>query len=282
MKPVFLLQNNAYDRIGRLIAPCLDYCRENGAEFIDRSLTAEFDPDLLDVDTSSGVLVYGSVGWVRKFKSSARFGSWISYDGDAFATSAWTEHFGDRALNYGGQIETLERVTALLSAGAVLHVRPDRDDKAFNGGVYDRESWSGEVTRRRSEKGADLPSDLRCWVSSPAEIGAEARCWFVGGELVSGSLYRRDGQRLIQRLEEGPLMEAASVFADVHLPCRDIVMDVAETPGGIKLLEFNPIHSSGWYAGDVTRILDAWCRQLVYVASMGDRPCPPLQPGEAP
>ena len=41
---------------------------------------------------------------------------------------------------------------------------------------------------------------------------------------------------------------------------------IALTPEGYRVVEFNPIHSAGWYAANTARVLRAWfdwsCRNL--------------------
>jgi hypothetical protein len=34
-------------------------------------------------------------------------------------------------------------------------------------------------------------------------------------------------------------------------------MDVAMTADGYKVIEFNPVHGSGWYAVDIAHVLEA-------------------------
>ncbi|MCZ7860767.1 ATP-grasp domain-containing protein [Agrobacterium salinitolerans] len=257
---IFVLQNNSLDRIGRLVLPCVEYCTRHGLEFVDRSLTVDLDVDQLDLDDSGGLLVYGSVGWAKRFKAS-RFGRWIDYDEDAFATSTWTPVLGERALNGTGEIMTVQEVTRRLASGGRLHLRPDRNDKAFAGGVFDAATWAEMLSEKRSSMSVVL-DETECWASATKTIDQEIRCWFVGGELVETSRYRLDGALVIERVDDPAIMRVASELGGRYLPRDNAVMDIALHGGEAYVVEYNKIHSAGWYAADVDRVLDAWVADL--------------------
>lgn len=264
-KPLFLLQNNYYDQLGRLIQPCLDFCNRHGFPFIDRSLTDAFDPDKVGIDLAKvpGVVIYGSVGWVKRCARSG-LAEWAYYDSQRFAATTWAPIFERQALNGDGEAQSLSEVLQRLQRGERLHLRPNRDDKAFNGGVYDAGSWDGMIAKRR-ERQQILPlSDLECWASPLKEITAEYRCWLIGGKLVDISMYREDGKLSIKRETSQKVHGAARDLASIHLPTGNIVMDVARTEDGFKVIEFNPINSSGWYAASTDDILARWCEAISY------------------
>ncbi len=256
-RPIFLIQNNYFDRLGRLIQPCLDFCREHDHDFIDRSLTDDFDPDALGVDWFQwpGVILYGSVGWVKRCRQSS-LAPWTFYDPDAFAASTWVPIFADEALNGDGfvtDLTSLER--RLVEMGRPrFHVRPDRDDKAFVGGVYDWETWAAMAEERRRNRQSRPPLGTMCFVSPVKEILAEHRCWFVDGVLIDISTYHRSGSQHVERCLDLSILGEAQRLGEIYLPTRSVVMDIAETTTGCKVIEFNPINSSGWYAADVDGI----------------------------
>jgi hypothetical protein len=271
-KPVFLIQNNYFDKLGRLIQPCLDFCREHDHDFIDRSLTDGFDPDALGIDWSDwpGVILYGSVGWVKRCRDSS-LAPWAFYDPEAFAASTWVPVFDRDALNGDGfVIELVELERRLLNDRKTFHVRPDRDDKAFVGGVYDWRSWAAMTDRRREERQSIPALSLPCFVSPVKEILAEHRCWFVDGILVDVSTYRKGGSQHVERCLDLSVMGEAQRLSEIYLPTKSVVMDVAETSEGCKVIEFNPINSSGWYAADVEAIFWAMSDMIRRGRAPGD------------
>lgn len=273
---VLVLQNNCLDRIGRLIVPCLEFCARNGLEFVDRSLTDNLDVDALDLDDSRGLVVYGSVGWMKRFKGS-RYGDWIDYAPEAFAASKWVPLFGDRAFNRAGKLMSAGEVTELLAAGGECHLRPDRDDKAFTGGIYDAQSWANMLQERGVALGGDVLS-IPCWLSPKRDIAGEIRCWFVGGETVEASYYRKDGEHVRERVRDMGLIGTAAALGEIYLPCDNVVLDIALHEGDVSVLEFNPIHSSGWYAADVDRILGAWVGEIGRRLDRTSQPSASLSP----
>lgn len=254
---LFVLQNNSFDKIGRLIVPCLEYCAARGLPFADRSLTSDLDLETWVLDDAEGMVVYGSVGWMKRFKAS-RYGRWIDYDEDAFAATTWVPALGSAAFNAHGAELSVSDVTGRLSgSGTSLHVRPNRDDKAFAGGVFDATSWEKMISEMGALTGMDM-TEVTCWASEVRKIDAEIRCWFVEGELVEASYYRRCGSMYLERITDAAILGRIASLGCLYLPCGNCVLDVALSEGGMTVLEFNPIHSSGWYAADVTRVLDAW------------------------
>jgi hypothetical protein len=251
-KPVVLIQNNYFEKLGRLIQPCLDFCVNHDHDFIDRSLTDEFDPDNLGADLSQwpGVIIYGSVGFLKRCRYSG-LAPWAFYDPEAFASSTWVPVFGEDSLNGDGVVIEVNELLKRLKAGERLHVRPDRDDKAFVGAVHDLASWKAMIETRREERQRIPDPELPCFVSSVKPIRAEYRCWFVDDTLVDISTYRRNGEAHIERCLDPSVMKEVERLAGIYLPMSTVVMDVAETDNGYKVIEFNPINSSGWYGADV-------------------------------
>lgn len=249
-EPAFFVQNNYVER---LTVPVASYAREHGIALEDRSSFVGFDPDDCGIDWSaySFVLPYGSVQFIRKLKASS-LSPFILHDEDRFATSAWAPIFGVEALNGGGTIISVGQVTDHLARNGSLHLRPDTVDKAFVGGVFDSTAWA---TLRGDRELAD---DLACWVSPVAAIEAEWRCWIVGGKVIEVSKYREAGQHVRARETGVEIYAAAKRLADHYLPAPCVVLDVARVARQYVLVEFNPIHCSGWYAANVGAVLDAW------------------------
>lgn len=255
-KPVFFVQNN---HVEHLTVPVCDFVHARGYALEDRSSTTEFNPDdcWVDWDQYHPVLPYGSVQFVRKLKKCSRLGQYIMYSEDAFSTANWTAIFGERAVNHRGRRVAAADVPALLQAEGKLHVRPDREDKAFIAAVFDPEGWE----KVRSER--ELSPELLCWASPVVTLHGEWRCWVVGGKVIEISQYREDGKphRMLETRQG--IHAAAQALADVYLPAPAVVMDVAATEAGIQVLEFNPIHGAGWYAARVDFVLESWLQWSV-------------------
>lgn len=250
-KPVFFVQNNYVQRI---TVPVCDFAWAKGHALEDRSSMREFDPEDCGIDWSQyhPVLPIGSVQMVRHLKASPSLGKYMLYSEEAFSTAYWTAIFGPRAVNHRGREATVAEVTVMLAAGEKLHVRPDHEDKAFIAAVFDKDSWKTVCEERY------LPESLVCWASPVVELHGEWRCWVIGGKVIEISQYRKDGVHHRTREVAPEVWAAAQSLADSYIPAPCVVLDVALTDSGYQVLEFNPIHGSGWYAADVDKILTAW------------------------
>ena len=233
--------------------PVANYARGAGLCLEDRSSFVEFDADDCGIDWSvyGQILPIGSVQFLRKLKRSKSLAAYIHHDDDSFSATTWQERLGALMLNEVGQVVLAGDVPELLAGGA-LHVRPNAEDKAFHAKVFSVEGWAEMQAER------NVAADLDCWASPSKEINGEWRCWFVGRTLVEISQYRKDGTMARVRGAPSEVVEFAAMIGRTWLPAECVVVDIASTPKGPRVLEFNPIHGSGWYAADVPTILKAW------------------------
>lgn len=250
MTTAFFVQNNY---VQSLTASVAEYARANGIALEDRSSSQGFDPDKCGIAWSQYdlVLPYGSVQFLRQVKKSS-LAKYVPSREHDFAVSRWAQEFGNRALNGSGALFPASAIGVMLAVGGPQHIRPDMVEKAFTGGVYDEAKWDSMVESRK------LPADTMCWISPLREIFAEWRCWVVGGEVIEISQYRQLNAMKVERTESSLMFMAAQTLADVYVPTQCVVLDMALTNDGYKIIEFNPINCSGWYAADVDRVLKAW------------------------
>jgi hypothetical protein len=114
----------------------------------------------------------------------------------------------------------------------------------------DEHAWNVLFEQRQLQK------DLVCWVSPSQSLFAEWRCWVVGGRVVEVSQYRANDAMCVRRETAQEVHSAAHQLANLHLPAPCVVMDIALNPTGFKVVEYNPIHSSGWYAANIEIVLE--------------------------
>jgi hypothetical protein len=223
-----------------------EFCHSHGHDIVDRSMTKDFDPDRLPEDLGD-ILVYGSVPWMKAFASSRRFGAQISFYPKAFAASTWAPVFGRDSVNGNGQLVLASDVPEVLASGP-HHLRPDMEDKAFAGAVYDMATWAA----------LNIDPDVQVWASAPKKIYAEFRTWIIEGNVVDTTQYRKDGDNVRIHVEDNAIAGSVQGLVDVYSPHRNFVIDTANTDDGLQVLEFNSIHCSGFYAADIERVLSAW------------------------
>lgn len=179
------------------------------------------------------------------------------------------QHWGRMMLNYDSVIAEFKNVHLDETA----FVRPIDDSRYFAGKVFEPEEfndWVHRVAVLREDCGNSLTGETLIQVCKPKKIYAEYRFWIVDGQVITSSLYKR-GNRVVfdshvddhvhrfvdevLRTEDQQKDITLSVVPRGWMPARAFVLDVCETPEGMKIVEINTINSAGFYAADVTRLV---------------------------
>ena len=164
-----------------------------------------------------------------------------------FEHSVWAEALASELLNVAGRVARLGDVSLERDS----FVRPAADNKAFDGRVFrssEFEAWK-----------VDNPSLLKlpALVAPPITIYSEFRLFMIGGKVVTGSQYMRGGSPHLSDSPDPEVVEYAEAVSSRWRPADAFVVDVARTVDGCKVIEFNNINSSGFYASDVGRYVQA-------------------------
>jgi hypothetical protein len=174
-------------------------------------------------------------------------------------------HWRDKMLNADAKVCPFEHVPFQERP---FFLRPVHDTKAFTGLVLD---W-GQYTEwlegiRRCPELADpvydplgvnlLTLSTPVMVCSKKEIYSETRCWVVEGRVRTSSQYKIG---TIKR-HQSPEMTDPGVIEFVEsldwYPNECHVMDIADTPDGLKIIEVNNFNSAGFYKGDMQKVIGA-------------------------
>lgn len=99
-----------------------------------------------------------------------------------------------------------------------------------------------------------LPPDKQVVICEPKTIQAEWRWFIVGGQAVSGSMYRAHGQFRSVRETDAAVTTEAQLLANKWLPHECVVMDTALVNDEMHVIEFNCINASGMYDNDVDAV----------------------------
>lgn len=169
---------------------------------------------------------------------------------DHFNVGAWRAALGEALLNVEVEVEVISQVEP--RAGRFF-IRPLEDNKAFDGRVMDAEGLR-DLQRQAAQWGRGA---LEVAISEVKEIFREYRVFIVRRKVITGSLYKVGGKPLASREVEEGVYDFARGIIEVWLPHESCVIDVALTPDGYKVIEFNNINSSGFYAIDVPKYVHA-------------------------
>ena len=135
--------------------------------------------------------------------------------------------------------------------------RPSLDLKQYSGMVISSKNcveWLQDIIKHDTSTASGITSDTKIVLCETCDIQAEFRWFIVDRKVVSGSMYRHNGQLVSIRADEPDVVNEAQKFADGWLPHDNCVMDLALVGGNMKVIEFNCINASGFYNHDTTTI----------------------------
>lgn len=142
-----------------------------------------------------------------------------------------------------------------------IFMRPNHDLKQFSGGIYlVREAIEllTDTVLCGSSGTYKIAKDFQVIISSPKNVLIEWRWFIVGGKIIDGSVYRRNGQLVKKHIVESATGREHDLVKQ-WLPHPNCVMDTCLLDtGGHKIVEFNCINGSGFYDHDIKKVMTAW------------------------
>lgn len=208
------------------------------------------------VPETSKVIPYGST----KLSKLAEKHNWsgLFFDNEMFKVSTWIKERDDM-LNHDSDILTLKEAAIKYSTKNqqdFFFIRPNEDLKAFSGAVTTAQEitrWSESIDSGNFH----FMDDILVAIAPPKNILAEWRWFVVDGKVIDGSAYRMKGQLKSSHEDDAAVISEAQTLADQWLPNQTVCMDLALTEEGMKVIEFNAMNSSGFYAHDIQKVVSA-------------------------
>ena len=175
---------------------------------------------------------------------------------DNFHYSKWKENWGENLLN---NISIVDELGVINPPWDEIFIRPCKDTKAFTGLVLrkgDFESWRyDQLTSGRDPQWLSAATEV---VASPyRELLAEYRFFVVDKKIVTSSMYKLGLRVVYDEYVNPAVTEFAQEMINLWQPARGFVIDIAETHEGPKIIEVNNLNSSGFYACNVGKIVEA-------------------------
>ncbi|MFZ6709821.1 ATP-grasp domain-containing protein [Undibacterium sp. TC9W] len=165
------------------------------------------------------------------------------------------KHWGEHMLNAGSVISSFAEA---VFTEELMFIRPTNDSKYFPGRVFSREefeTWQKKVCDLKLDDGSSLTPQTLIQVMKPIAIYCEARFWVIKGRIITKSIYKR-GDRVIYSSE---VDDSFTHYVEKRIqewqPHEAFVIDVCDTEMGLKIVEINTLNSSGFYAGDVQKLV---------------------------
>ena len=257
MTPRWVLQNNLFSEeewtalVGALERWGFPYSVHRCVPFVG---TLEPEPPPIDAP----VIVMGSYSMARHAHTYGwKPGAWL----DNLDFRIQREHWEDLMLNADAKCTTIGAFTG--PTGGRCFVRPVHDTKGFTGSVFDAQSWQefrNGVLRIAGDSSKPTVTPLdEIMVCSIKEIWSETRTWVVDGRVVTASGYKIGTiKRYTAPLQvDDDVTEFAQACADRWQPNAAFVLDIADTPAGLKIVEVNNINAAGFYRGDMQKLVVA-------------------------
>lgn len=183
------------------------------------------------------------------------------FDPKTFRADVWTKFRNDMLNN---RVTTSVKAVEFLKdvpEDSYWFIRPVNDLKQFSGQVIKANEcidWLIDAMECASSGNYKLFPDTEIVLDEPKNIEAEWRWFIVDGKVIDGSQYRHNGQVSKKHETDIHRINEAQRLADLWLPSKCCVMDLALVENEIKVIEFNTINSSGFYDHDVEKIIKEW------------------------
>jgi len=165
--------------------------------------------------------------------------------------------WGKRMLNWDSKVYRLEEVP---EQKVPFFIRPTLDSKSFTGYVTNWAAfldWRKDMLLGTRESYASVTADTLVQVCSTKIIYREYRLWVVNGKVVTASLYK-EGSRVLHSDRADPAIVAyGEEVARVWSPEVAYVLDICDTPEGLRVLEAGCMNAAGFYAADMQKLVMA-------------------------
>jgi hypothetical protein len=256
LAPVWLIEFGVY---GAEVEPLAAEVRRQGMEC--RFVTyREIVKGPAPLPPGACVVVYGTYPTVRHamLRCGWHPGGWCSPEN--LDCAAYYPHFADFLLNKRHEIlpgvATIREKARLFREFARdgrVFARPTSVHKLFVGRLIAEEDFETALAPMRYD------SESRVVIAEPRELGREWRLVVAGDEVVAASQYAVNGVKLIQPgCPDEVLTFAREMLATVRWrPDELFMLDVCESPAGLRLVELNSFSCSWLYACDFAAVVQA-------------------------
>lgn len=136
-----------------------------------------------------------------------------------------------------------------------VFIKPSRDQKAFGPGILEPGYTIKDFIFSQVHENFYL--EEIAIIAPVKHIYAEYRFFVVDKEVITGSQYRNSTQLFVSEYVPEYIQEAAKEYAKLYQPHDIFTMDLADTPEGIKIIEYNCWNASGLYKTNVPKIFNA-------------------------
>lgn len=135
-----------------------------------------------------------------------------------------------------------------------VFIKPSRDQKAFNAGILEPGYTIQDFIFSQLHENFYL--DEIAIIAPVQSIYSEYRFFVVNQEVITGSQYRNSHSLFVSEIVPDNIKDAAKEYAKLYQPHDIFTMDLADTPNGIKIIEYNCWNASGLYKTNIPKIFN--------------------------
>lgn len=250
--------STTFDALNNNVLPLLEALRSHGMQPTQIGLALLDEGEwparwvvtgIEELDKGQPTMFYGSTK-LAELAPLQGFKPGAYYEKSWWDPRIWMRNHPDM-LNPGMEVYTVKTFLNEWARLTPRFVKPV-DPKLFTGTVFegpDKEDFTDRGLREDA---------LVCVGPIVEGIEREWRFFIVNNQIITGSLYKRNGCRIIREPISSSVYKIAQNLANKWLPFHTIVMDICELRNGdFRVVEFNCVNSSGFYNSDIGKIVEA-------------------------
>jgi hypothetical protein len=140
-------------------------------------------------------------------------------------------------------------------------LKPSRDLKAFNGGILDAGMTIGEFIK--GQQFQSYYKEENAVIADCKKIFAEYRFFIVDQEVVAMSQYKLGHTIVSNPNVPDFIIKKAKEYCKLYQPHDIFTMDLADTPDGVSIVEYNCWNASGSYSCDLASTFNAIEKHMI-------------------
>ena len=233
-------------------------CEELGIEYQGVKVIP-FSPELPEfIKDDKENIYYGSTTFMNNLYNQLK-PKGLFFDDKTFSMDNYLKVWNNYMLNSEGKVTTFrEFCSENHPDGEEFFIRPDADDKSFNGDVKTFSEIKTFIENSTKFDNVILNEDTKILVSTPWNITKEWRNYIVNGKVVTSSMYRKnfklhkDGNDIPQ-----DMIKFVEDRCKEYMPHPVFAMDIALCGGDYYIIECGCLNSVGLYHSDVKKMISA-------------------------
>ncbi|MGB0798790.1 MAG: ATP-grasp domain-containing protein [Planktomarina sp.] len=206
-----------------------------------------FVPDMPVVQQEGPLICWGP-SFVPRVLEHADINPGIWYDHDTFRWSVFQNRWGSQMLNQSAEVMPFDVACEQLS-NTPQFLRPDANNKAFEGGVFDANS--------KPKLQPNFDPKIPTVVAPPTKVTDEWRFFVVNGQIADASSYRVSGQPNQDGFVPADAVDLVFKAIESWTPAPVVCIDVGFDGQRFGIVEANCFNASRLYGANPQKIVFA-------------------------